>query len=408
MRDAASVDRDRMALALSLAKRGAGWVNPNPMVGCVIVKDDVVIGIGYHKRFGGAHAEREALSDAARSGNDVSGSTVYVTLEPCSHTGKTPPCCDALIEAGVSRVVIGSSDPNPLVAGDGIARLIDAGIEVDTGVLEEECDALNAAFFHFITTRSPYVIAKFASTLDGKMATREGLSRWITGPMAREHVHGDRAACAAIMVGVGTVIADDPRLSARPSRQDLDAIDIAGYPSDSCVLDPHPGVHQPTRVIVDTHLRTPLGSNVVSSATEQPTLIATCVSDEERHLAYKERGCEIIILPKDDQERVDLVALFDALGSMGIDSVYVEGGPTLLGALFDLWITNRVDAYIAPKLFGGASAPSPIKGKGVSSPDLAFCLKAPSIQVLGDDILVSGEIDEGYRDPDPSKVSGCS
>ncbi len=417
------LDDDYMAAALELAKRGAGWVNPNPMVGCLIVKDGEILGAGYHTRFGAPHAEREALADCVRRGRDTVGATAYVTLEPCSHTGKTPPCCDALIDAGIARVVVGSNDPNPLVAGAGIARLVDAGIDVKTGVLSQRCDALNAAFFHFITTRTPYVVAKFASTLDGKIATREGLSKWITGPIARARVHEDRSRYAAIMVGVGTVIADDPQLSARIARDDamsnhqsedsrsgderslcdprLDS--VLGSVSDplpdklasslrTYINDPRPEPHQPTRIIVDTHLRTPLESNVVKSANRQPTIIATCVSDDAHHRAYEELGCSVVPIDEDEQGRVDLLKLLKTLGLMGIDSVYVEGGAKLLGALFDLDIPNRVDAYIAPKIFGGVGAPSPVGGNGVDAPDMAIYFEQTAVCRLGDDILVSGEI----------------
>lgn len=439
-------DEEYMRLALELAKKGAGWVNPNPMVGCVIVSggnagkntgkdagecagkdigecngnagnagnvdhagnagnagdagDDTgrnIIGKGYHARFGERHAERAALADCYENGYDPAGSTAYVTLEPCSHHGKTPPCCDALIEAGIARVVVGSSDPNPLVAGRGIERLQSSGIEVTQGVLKNECDKINEPFFHFITTKKPYVIAKFASTLDGKIATYTGASKWITGEKARARVHEDRARFSAIMVGVGTVISDNPQLSARcDSNSDssfdnhdlrqMDQLDL--HCSESC----HLGLHQPIRVIVDTNLRTPIDANVVVSAHEQPTLIATSVSDEEMMLPYKDMGCSIVQVQRGDDGHVNLNSLFEILGAMNLDSVYVEGGPTLLGALFDRKIPNRVDAYVAPKIFGGTKAPSAIGGLGVPSPDSALCLKGFTVEKLGDDLLVSGRI----------------
>lgn len=370
-----AVDQAHMERALRLAKKGAGWVDPNPLVGCVIARGSEVLGEGYHTRFGCPHAEREALADCAARGNDPEGATVYVTLEPCSHFGKTPPCCDALIEAGVARVVVGSSDPNPLVAGRGAKALRTAGIEVDEGILQEACDALNAPFFHHVTTGSPYVVAKFASTLDGRIATRTGASQWITGRAARARVHEDRARYAAIMVGVGTVIADDPRLSAR----------VEDPPSPL-------GIHQPTRVVVDSHLRTPLDANVVRTVDSQPTFIATCVADEAQQRPYKERGCGIIVCPADADGRVDLAFLMRMLGDLGFDSVYVEGGATLLGALFDGQLVDRLDAYIAPKVFGGAQAPASVGGSGVALPSEAAVLRWPRVEQLEDDILISGTV----------------
>lgn len=224
-------DTDYMRLALELAERGRGWTNPNPMVGAVIVKDGRVIGEGYHHRCGALHAEREAFAACRES---PAGATLYVTLEPCCHHGRQPPCTEAILEAGISRVVVGSGDPNPLVAGKGLDILRAHGAEVETGVLQPECDALNAVFFHYIRTRQPYVVMKYAMTLDGKIATRTGASRWITGEKARERVHQDRRRYAAIMAGVGTVLADDPLLTCRME-----------------------GGRNPVRVICDTHLRTP-------------------------------------------------------------------------------------------------------------------------------------------------------
>lgn len=385
-------DEDYMRAAIRLAKRGAGWVNPNPMVGCIIVRGGCVIGAGYHTRFGAPHAEREALADCARRGEDTCGATVYVTLEPCAHTGKTPPCCDALVDADVARVVVGSSDPNPLVAGRGVARLEAAGIEVRCGVLEDECDALNAPFFHFITEHTPYIVVKFACTLDGKVATRTGASRWITGSSARHRVHEDRATYAAIMVGVGTVIADDPLLSARLDPIDDSAVDALGSILDGYGAASDLGMHQPTRIVVDTHLRCPKDAQVVLSATEQPTYIATCVSDEAALAPYKESGCGIIIVGEDEQGHADLVQLFAILGEMGLDSVYVEGGATLLGSLFDARLPNKVEAFIAPKIFGGAKALSAVAGEGVALPDAAAQLENVKIEQFDGDILVSGSV----------------
>ncbi|WP_165253577.1 bifunctional diaminohydroxyphosphoribosylaminopyrimidine deaminase/5-amino-6-(5-phosphoribosylamino)uracil reductase RibD [Adlercreutzia sp. ZJ304] len=364
-------DQKYMLLAIELAAHGRGWVNPNPQVGCVIVKDNRIIGQGWHTKFGALHAEREALLSCKRAGEDTLGATAYVTLEPCCHTGKQPPCCDALIEAGISRVVVGSSDPNPLVAGRGIARLRSAGIKVDEGVLRSECDALNMPFFHFVTTGKPLVIAKFATTLDGKIATLTGESKWITGVEARARVHTDRARYAAVMVGVNTVLADNPMLNARGAGNNA---------------------HQPTRVVCDTRLRTPINSNIVSSANSISTVIATCNEDALLHEQYKQFGCTILNVSQNREGHICLDDLLCKLGKMNLDSVIVEGGSTLMGAMFDGGYVDRVQAYIAPKIFGGSLAPSPVGGTGCILPADATELKNISVSSLGCDILIEGDV----------------
>lgn len=363
-----------MQRAAELAARGEGWTESNPQVGCVLVRAGQVIGEGWHARFGGLHAEREALADCERRGQDARGATAYVTLEPCSHTGKQPPCADALVDAGLARVVVGSADPNPLVAGKGVARLRGAGVQVDEGIAREACDTLNAPFFHFISTGRPYVIAKFAETLDGKVATRTGASRWITGPVARERVHQDRARYAAIMVGVGTVLADDPSLTARP-----DAVQSAF------------GVHQPVHIVCDTHLRTPLDAQLVRTAREYPTCIITCESGGEAYQALADAGCQLVTVPEVDGH-VDLVCACKVLGKQGISSVIVEGGPQLLGAFFDAQLVDHVQAYLAPKIFGGATAPGPIAGNGIATPAEALTLTNVTSTPLGPDLLVEGDV----------------
>lgn len=359
-------DARHMRRAIELARRGSGWVNPNPQVGCVIVDAaGEVAGEGWHTAFGRPHAEREALADCAARGIDPKGATAYVTLEPCSHHGKTPPCADALVEAQVARVVIGSADPNPLVAGAGASRLLDAGIEVMEGFLRAECDALNAPFFHYITTGRPLVIAKFAMTLDGKIATRTGKSRWITGEAARLRVHEDRARCAAVAVGVGTVLADDPMLNARL------------VPSEAEGL----GVHQPVRVVIDSNLRTPLASKLVQTADSLPVLMVTACEDVAAHAPYVEAGCRVVACERAADGRVSLADALRRLGDEGLDSVIVEGGRTLLDALFDAGLVDRVQAYIAPKVFAGVDDPSD-----------APVLTAQSVERLGDDYLIEGDL----------------
>ena len=353
-----------MRQAVALARRGTGWTAPNPLVGAVVVKDGKVIGRGYHARCGGLHAERAALADCTASPR---GATMYVTLEPCCHQGRQPPCTDAILAAGIARVVVGSDDPNPLVAGKGLEILRRGGVEVVSGVLREACDALNPVFFHFIRTKRPYVVMKYAMTMDGKIATRTGASRWITGEAARRRVHRDRHRYTAIMAGVGTVLADDPMLNCRIK-----------------------GGKNPVRIICDTHLRTPLTSQIVRTAGEIPTILATC-AEPSLYGPYLDAHCQVWTLPERDAH-VDLDALMDRLGSAGIDSVLLEGGGTLNWAALESGIVQRVQAYVAPKLFGG-DAKSPVEGQGVALPDQAVALKNTRILRVGEDILLESEVD---------------
>ncbi|MFT8396070.1 bifunctional diaminohydroxyphosphoribosylaminopyrimidine deaminase/5-amino-6-(5-phosphoribosylamino)uracil reductase RibD [Propionibacterium sp.] len=358
-------DEQFMRAALSCAQIGLGRVNPNPLVGAVVVHHGVIIGRGGHEYFGGPHAERNALAACA---DDPHGATIYVTLEPCCHTGKTPPCTDALIAAGITRVVVGCLDPNPLVAGRGVAALRAHGIAVATGVLTQECAALNEPFLHFITTGRPLVVMKYAMTLDGKIATRTGASRWVSGEQSRERVQQDRHRWAAIMVGVGTVLADDPHLTCRL-----------------------PGSHSPLRIICDTRLRTPMDAAVVRTAHHTPTLLATCSTDTARAEGYRQAGCEVMVLPT-SEGHVDLRALCTALGARGIDSVVLEGGARLNWSALHAGIVNKIQAYLAPKLFGGADAPSPVAGIGVSDPSSAFQIGPPQLTRLGEDLLWESEV----------------
>ncbi len=357
-------DEEFMKKALELAKLGCGWVNPNPMVGAVIVKDGRVIGKGFHEKYGGLHAERNALANCSESSL---GATIYVTLEPCCHYGKTPPCTDAIIESGIRRVVIGSFDPNPKVGGKGISILRSHGIEVVEGILKEECDTLNKSFFHYIQTGLPYVVMKYAMTMDGKIATSLGKSKWITGALARQRVHEDRHRYSAIMVGVGTVLADNPMLDCRIENG-----------------------RNPLRVICDTNLRTPLQSNVITSTDRSPTLLATAITDTSLHRPYQKAGCEVVVLPLKDNQ-VDLKSLMIVLGKKGIDSILLEGGSSLNWSALREGIVNKIQAYIAPKLFGGTGY-SPVGGIGVDSPEEAFGLRTPTISVIGEDILIESEV----------------
>lgn len=385
-------DEEYMKLAVALAKKGEGWVNPNPMVGAVIVKpgandsgnganDVSILASGYHEQYGGLHAERNALANCRTS---PQGATLYVTLEPCCHHGKTPPCTDAIIESGIARVVIGTLDPNPLVAGKGAAILRSHNIEVTVGVLEEECRQLIRKFTHFITTGTPYVTMKYAMTLDGKTATHTNQSKWITGSTAREHVHKERLCYRAIMVGVNTVLCDDPLLTCRLSNTS----DVSDHPDSRNHVRT---IRNPIRIICDTHLRTPLSSQIVQTAAEIETIIATCETDSAMHRPYEAAGCSILTTTSTDGH-VNLNHLMQLLGARKIDSILLEGGSTLNWSALEYRIVNRVQAYIAPKLFGGALAKTPVGGLGVDSPSDAITLKTPAITQLGNDYLLESEV----------------
>ena len=359
-------DTTYMQTALDLAQKGRGWTSPNPMVGAVVVKDGRVIARGYHARCGELHAERAALAACTE---DPKGATMYVTLEPCCHHGRQPPCTDAILEAGIARVVVGSGDPNPQVAGKGLDILRAAGVDVTEHVLEEACTALNDVFFHYIRTKTPYVVLKYAMTLDGKLAAYTGQSQWITGEEARRHVHIQRSRYRAIMVGVGTVLTDDPQLTCRIE-----------------------GGRNPLRIVCDTHLRTPLTAKVVQTAQEIPTLIAACETDPARIKPYEDLGVRVWTLPAKNG-RVNLTALMERLGKEEVDSVLIEGGAQLHWAALESGVVNKVQAYIAPKLLGGETAKSPIGGQGFPHPDQAVRLKDPKLTRLGEDFLIESEVD---------------
>lgn len=364
-------DIEYMNLAIKLAKKGCGWVNPNPMVGAVIVKDNRIIGIGYHAKYGKLHAERNALANCQVS---PAGATIYVTLEPCCHYGKTPPCTDAILKSGIRRVVVGSSDPNPLVAGKGIETLRSHGIEVTENILKEKCDALNQSFFHYIQSGTPYVVMKYAMTLDGKIATSTGKSQWITSETARQRVHEDRHRYSAIMVGVGTVLTDDPMLTCRLKNG-----------------------RNPLRIVCDTNLKTPLSSKLVTSTDIAGTLLATAVTNLERHRPYLEAGCNILVLPQKDGH-IDLNCLMAKMGEIKVDSILLEGGGTLNWSALRSGVVNKVQAYIAPKLFGG-NGKTPVAGLGVDQPDEAFQLSKPTITLVGQDILLESEVIGCLQEP---------
>lgn len=367
-------DNEYMLRAIELAKRGIGAVNPNPLVGAVITRDGNILAEGWHERCGELHAERNAIKNFYENHPDqnLKGATIYVTLEPCCHYGKTPPCTEAVIENGFSKVVIGSDDPNPLVAGKGIQMLRNAGIEVATHVMKDQCDALNYVFFHYIRTRTPYVVMKYAMTMDGKISTYTGKSKWITGEKARENVHRDRNRYTGIMAGVGTVIADDPMLNCRLPE----------------------GGRNPIRIIADTNLRTPLNSRLVLTASQIPTIIATACTDSGRQSPYLEKNCEVIEVPAASQGRgIDLRILMEKLGAKNIDSLLLEGGSTLNYSALKSGIVNRVQAYIAPKIFGGSGAKTPVAGIGFAEISDCIKLKNTHISMMDGDILIESEVE---------------
>ena len=353
-----------MLRAIELAKGGIGFVNPNPLVGAVIVKDGRIIGEGFHEKYGTLHAERNAIKNCTE---DPKGADMYVTLEPCCHFGKNPPCTEAVVEAGIKRVYVGSSDPNPLVAGKGIEYLKQHGIEVIEGFEKEACDALNDIFFHYITTKTPYVILKTAITADGKTATLTGSSQWITNEKSRANVHLTRKRVSAIMAGIGTVLADDPMLNCRCSD-----------PSD------------PVRIIADSSLRIPLDSNIVKTANEIPTYVATLSDNEEKIKLLEQCGINII-KAKDSGGRVDLKELMKTLGAMGLDSVLIEGGAKLHTSALKSGIVNKLQIYIAPKIIGGDGR-SAFESLGIEEVSESVKLSKPKLTMLDGDILAEYEV----------------
>lgn len=354
-----------MKRALKLAARGEGRTSPNPIVGAVIVEADKLVGEGYHKEYGGPHAEVWALATA---GERARGATVYVTLEPCSHYGKTPPCAKALIEAGVARVVAAMVDPNPKVSGRGLQLLREAGIEVEVGLLEAEAKRLNAAYVKYMTTGLPLVSLKAAMSLDGKIATASGESQWITGERARKEAHRLRAMHDAVLVGVGTVLADAPRLTVRNVRG-----------------------RNPLRVVVDSDARTPTNSPLLTADAQPPLIVVTDRATKKRVEALQRAGAEVWLGPAADG-KVDLCALMKQLAEKQVQSVLVEGGGTVAAAALAAGLVDRVYFFIAPLIIGGESARTPVEGKGIGRLAEAWRLEGVKVKRLGKDLMVSGEM----------------
>ena len=363
-------DETFMREALRAARNAVGRTSPNPLVGAVVVRDGRIISMGWHRQVGTPHAEIHALNMA---GELACGSTLYVTLEPCSHFGRTPPCVDAIIKAGIKRVVAAMSDPNPKVAGRGFARLRDAGIDVTVGVLENEARRLNEVFLKWITTGMPFVMLKTAMTLDGKIATSTGQLKWITSESARRRVHEWRNIFDGIMVGIGTVLADNPSLTTR--------LEI--------------GSRNPIRIIVDSKARTPVDYNVVVDG-QAKTIIAVSERAPQKNIdALIERGVEIIKVG--DGDRVDLRLLMKELAAREITSVMVEGGGTLNFSLLQCGLVDKINAFIAPKILGGRNALTPVEGEGFSLIDQAIELIDVETEMIGGDVLISGAVRGSYE-----------
>jgi len=360
-----------MQKALALAARAQGRTSPNPMVGAVVVKDNQVVGEGYHRKAGTPHAEVHALQAA---GEAARGATLYVNLEPCSHYGRTPPCADAIVRAGVKKVVVAGLDPNPRVSGRGLKVLQDAGIETLTGVLEQEAQKLNLAFFKYIQTRTPLVSLKVAMTLDGKIATSTGDSRWISGAGSRKYVHQLRNVYDAIMVGIGTVLKDDPMLNTRLEDENI---------------------RDPVRVIIDSKLDLPRFSNIVKTARQQKTIVfCGQQADDARQEFLEEAGLTVIQLAT-DEEKLPLEEVLQVLGEMEIMTLLVEGGGEINGYLIEKHLIDKVYWFIAPKIVGGRAAPTPVGGTGIPQLKDALPLKSMEIQRFDKDILIVAEV--GYR-----------
>ena len=359
-----------MRRALELARKGEGHTSPNPMVGCVVVKDGRIISEGYHEKYGEFHAERNALT---RCTEDTTGADLYVTLEPCCHQGKTPPCTDIIIEKKIARVFVGSMDSNPLVAGKGVQILRDHGIYVETGILEEECLKLNEVFYHYITAKTPFVVMKYAMTLDGKIACATGDSKWVTGEIARAQVHRMRGRYRGIMVGIGTVLADDPMLNCRVE-----------------------GGVDPVRIICDSNLHIPLESQIVKTASEIETIVAcsqeSLEAERKQEKIRKLKDAGIQLIGTEGAHGVNLVELMKKLGEQNIDSILLEGGGTLNASALEDGIVNKVYAYIAGKLIGGMDARSPVEGMGIDRMADAITLKNMEIERLGDDFCIVGYV----------------
>lgn len=367
------LDRKYMARALQLALRGAGHTRPNPMVGAVLVKDGRIIGEGWHKQYGGPHAEVNAFASATE---DPEGATLYVSLEPCSHYGKTPPCADLIIRKKVARVVAALEDPNPLVSGRGFRKLRANGIRVTVGVLAEEARHINDVFLTYVTRKRPFVLYKAAMSLDGKIACHTGESEWISSEKSREEVQRLRGILSGIMVGAGTVIADNPRLTCRMEEYE-----------------------NPARIIVDGKLRVAVESRIFHE-TGRNIILTTSMADMEKKKALEDLGVEMIEADSEEPGKVDLKSAMLALGIKGIDGILLEGGPTLAASALEAGIIDAVRFYIAQKIIGGKEAPSPFAGVGAAHMNEVVPLTDAVYGTSGDDLWIQAYIQRDKNEPD--------
>ncbi len=366
-----------MRRALALAARGRGTTSPNPMVGAVVVRNGEIVGEGWHERAGEPHAEVHALQKA---GEKAEGAVIYVTLEPCSHWGRTGPCTEAIIQAGIKEVVLAVRDPNPRVAGRGVQRLKDAGLTVKEGVLAEQAWKLNEIFFHWITQRRPFCVAKYAMTMDGKIATATGESKWISSAASRARVQQLRHELDGILVGVDTVIADNPALTCRL-----------------------PKGRQPLRIIVDSKGRIPLEAHVVT-VPDAKTLVATTASGAEKLAGAlaRHKHVTVIAVPADENGRVSLPDLLALLGEEQVTSLLVEGGATVLGSFFAAHLIDKAQVYLAPLVIGGKASPGPVGGEGVASLALAQRFAITDCQTVDTDLLITA-----YPLPEEKEERSC-
>lgn len=367
------LDRKYMARALQLALRGAGHTRPNPMVGAVLVKDGRIIGEGWHKQYGGPHAEVNAFASATE---DPEGATLYVSLEPCSHYGKTPPCADLIIRKKVARVVAALEDPNPLVSGRGFRKLRANGIRVTVGVLAEEARHINDVFLTYVTRKRPFVLYKAAMSLDGKIACHTGESQWISSEKSREEVQRLRGILSGIMVGAGTVIADNPRLTCRMEEYE-----------------------NPARIIVDGKLRVPLESRIFHEPGRN-IILTTSEASPEKKKALENLGVELIEADSEEPGKVDLKSAMLALGIKGIDGILLEGGPTLAASALEAGIIDAVRFYIAQKIIGGREAPSPFAGTGAAHMNEVVPLTDAVCGTSGDDLWIQAYIQREKKEPE--------
>lgn len=371
-------DRQYMMMAMAEAEKGVGAVSPNPMVGAVIVKDGKVIGKGHHVRYGGLHAEREALLDCKANGESPVGATMYVTLEPCCHYGKQPPCTDAIVEAGIARVVAGLGDPNPLVCGKGLEILRSAGIVTECGLCENALMEQNRVFLKYITSRRPWTVLKYAMTADGKIAAVSGDSKWISGEQSRRKAHLLRNRYTGIIVGIGTVLADDPMLN--------------------CRVEPSAGLRSPVRIILDSSASIPVDSKIVRTAREYRTIVVHTEKASGQSLKRLNALCvETLLCEADGSSRPDVARLCDALGSMGIDSILVEGGAETAWSFVSAGLVDEYYVFVAPKIIGGGNAKGPVGGDGFMKMCQAVPMAVADIALSGDDLEIHAYRKEFFK-----------